>query len=83
MTRRRPDAALGVTGEPLLALPSADPPIDMDADLRPEKTQRSGWLVHSCPYRAYYRRWSASWRRKRSCVRGRSRVAALQDAFIE
>ena len=56
------DAALGVANElsRLLALPSADPPIDMDADLRPEG--RNGPVARSlASYQAYYRRWSASW----------------------
>ncbi|OON71571.1 bifunctional [glutamine synthetase] adenylyltransferase/[glutamine synthetase]-adenylyl-L-tyrosine phosphorylase [Streptomyces tsukubensis] len=44
----------------LLQLPSADPPLLVDADLRPEG--RSGPLVRSLPsYAAYYRRWSLTW----------------------
>ncbi len=44
----------------LLTLPSADPPLEMDADLRPEG--RNGPLVRSiASYAAYYRRWSAPW----------------------
>lgn len=44
----------------LLQLPSADPPLLIDADLRPEG--RSGPLVRTIPsYAAYYRRWSLTW----------------------
>ncbi|MFD3562074.1 bifunctional [glutamine synthetase] adenylyltransferase/[glutamine synthetase]-adenylyl-L-tyrosine phosphorylase [Streptomyces sp. NPDC058686] len=44
----------------LLALPSADPPLLIDADLRPEG--KSGPLVRSLKsYEAYYRRWSLVW----------------------
>ncbi|MER6392176.1 bifunctional [glutamine synthetase] adenylyltransferase/[glutamine synthetase]-adenylyl-L-tyrosine phosphorylase [Streptomyces sp. NPDC059382] len=44
----------------LLQLPSADPPLLIDADLRPEG--RSGPLVRTLPsYAAYYRRWSLTW----------------------
>ena len=44
----------------LLSLPSADPPVDIDADLRPEG--RNGPLVRSlASYAAYYQRWSAPW----------------------
>ncbi|MFF2507175.1 bifunctional [glutamine synthetase] adenylyltransferase/[glutamine synthetase]-adenylyl-L-tyrosine phosphorylase [Streptomyces sp. NPDC058067] len=44
----------------LLALPSADPPLLIDADLRPEG--KSGPLVRSLrSYEAYYRRWSLVW----------------------
>lgn len=40
--------------------PSEDPPIDIDADLRPEGKQ--GPLVRSLDsYAAYYERWSAPW----------------------
>lgn len=44
----------------LLALPSADPPLLIDADLRPEG--KSGPLVRTLKsYDAYYRRWSLVW----------------------
>ncbi len=44
----------------LLSLPSADPPLEIDAGLRPEG--RSGPLVRSlASYAAYYRRWSEPW----------------------
>jgi glutamate-ammonia-ligase adenylyltransferase len=44
----------------LLMAPSGDPPLDIDADLRPEGKQ--GPLVRSLgSYAAYYDRWSATW----------------------
>ncbi|MDJ1133578.1 bifunctional [glutamine synthetase] adenylyltransferase/[glutamine synthetase]-adenylyl-L-tyrosine phosphorylase [Streptomyces iconiensis] len=44
----------------LLQLPTADPPLVIDADLRPEG--KSGALVRSLSsYAAYYRRWSLVW----------------------
>ena len=44
----------------LLTLPAPDPPMLIDADLRPEG--RSGALVRSlASYRAYYERWSLTW----------------------
>ncbi|MFD4757722.1 bifunctional [glutamine synthetase] adenylyltransferase/[glutamine synthetase]-adenylyl-L-tyrosine phosphorylase [Streptomyces sp. NPDC058439] len=44
----------------LLQLPSADPPLMIDADLRPEG--KSGPLVRTLKsYEAYYRRWSLVW----------------------
>jgi len=44
----------------LLRLPSTDPPLVVDADLRPEG--KSGTLVRSLEsYDAYYRRWSRPW----------------------
>ncbi|MFB6678493.1 bifunctional [glutamine synthetase] adenylyltransferase/[glutamine synthetase]-adenylyl-L-tyrosine phosphorylase [Streptomyces sp. NPDC056390] len=44
----------------LLALPSADPPLLIDADLRPEG--KSGPVVRTLKsYEAYYRRWSLVW----------------------
>jgi glutamate-ammonia-ligase adenylyltransferase len=44
----------------LLELPTADPPLLIDADLRPEG--KSGPLVRSLKsYEAYYRRWSLVW----------------------
>ncbi|MGW0145166.1 bifunctional [glutamine synthetase] adenylyltransferase/[glutamine synthetase]-adenylyl-L-tyrosine phosphorylase [Streptomyces sp. NPDC003333] len=44
----------------LLQIPSADPPLLIDADLRPEG--KSGPLVRTLKsYAAYYRRWSLGW----------------------
>jgi glutamate-ammonia-ligase adenylyltransferase len=44
----------------LLMAPSGDPPLDVDADLRPEGKQ--GPLVRSlASYAAYYDRWSVAW----------------------
>ncbi|MEU6812751.1 bifunctional [glutamine synthetase] adenylyltransferase/[glutamine synthetase]-adenylyl-L-tyrosine phosphorylase [Streptomyces sp. NPDC046831] len=44
----------------LLQIPSADPPLLIDADLRPEG--RSGPMVRTLKsYEAYYRRWSLVW----------------------
>ena len=44
----------------MLAAPSADPPLEVDADLRPDG--RNGPLVRSLDaYRAYYAQWSAVW----------------------
>jgi len=47
----------------LLALPAPDPPLVVDADLRPEG--RQGPLVRSlASYIEYYRRWGAVWERQ-------------------
>lgn len=44
----------------LLQLPTSDPPLPIDADLRPEG--KSGPLVRTlASYEAYYRRWSLVW----------------------
>ncbi len=44
----------------LLALPAPDPPVQLDAALRPEG--RNGPLVRTlASYRAYYLRWSSPW----------------------
>jgi [glutamine synthetase] adenylyltransferase / [glutamine synthetase]-adenylyl-L-tyrosine phosphorylase len=44
----------------LLGTPSPDPPLVIDADLRPEG--RNGPLVRTCEsYRAYYAKWSEIW----------------------
>jgi len=44
----------------MLAVPGADPPVVVDADLRPEG--KSGPLVRTlASYAAYYRRWSSTW----------------------
>ncbi|MFG2677793.1 bifunctional [glutamine synthetase] adenylyltransferase/[glutamine synthetase]-adenylyl-L-tyrosine phosphorylase [Streptomyces sp. NPDC048392] len=60
--REAGDAANKVVTEMrrLLQVPSADPPLLIDADLRPEG--RSGPLVRTLKsYAAYYRRWSLGW----------------------
>lgn len=60
--REAGDAANKVVSEMrrLLQVPSADPPLLIDADLRPEG--RSGPLVRTLKsYEAYYRRWSLGW----------------------
>ncbi|MFC8067786.1 bifunctional [glutamine synthetase] adenylyltransferase/[glutamine synthetase]-adenylyl-L-tyrosine phosphorylase [Streptomyces sp. NPDC057293] len=62
--REAGDAANKVVAElrRLLQVPSADPPLLIDADLRPEG--RSGPLVRTLKsYEAYYRRWSLVWER--------------------
>nr|MCU0298087.1 bifunctional [glutamine synthetase] adenylyltransferase/[glutamine synthetase]-adenylyl-L-tyrosine phosphorylase [Candidatus Nanopelagicales bacterium] len=79
------DVALGVANElrRLLALPSDDPPIEMDADLRPEG--RNGPLVRSlASYAAYYARWSSAWEAQ-ALLRARPVAGspALQGAFLE
>ena len=56
------EAAHAVVGElrRLLSVPSPDPPLGVDADLRPEG--RQGPLVRSlASYAAYYERWSHVW----------------------
>ncbi|WP_330304076.1 MULTISPECIES: bifunctional [glutamine synthetase] adenylyltransferase/[glutamine synthetase]-adenylyl-L-tyrosine phosphorylase [unclassified Streptomyces] len=67
----------------LLQIPSADPPLLIDADLRPEG--KSGPLVRTLnSYEAYYRRWSLVWE---SQALLRAEVVAgdvdLGDRFIE
>ncbi|MGW5093068.1 bifunctional [glutamine synthetase] adenylyltransferase/[glutamine synthetase]-adenylyl-L-tyrosine phosphorylase [Streptomyces nodosus] len=60
--REAADAANRVVAEMrrLLQIPSTDPPLLIDADLRPEG--KSGPLVRSLTsYAAYYRRWSLVW----------------------
>jgi glutamate-ammonia-ligase adenylyltransferase len=60
--RAASEAAQAVVGElrRLLAVPSADPPLAVDADLRPEG--RQGPLVRTlASYQAYYERWSHVW----------------------
>jgi glutamate-ammonia-ligase adenylyltransferase len=60
--RQAADAAHAVAVElrRLLALPVPDPPLIVDADLRPEG--RQGPLTRTlAAYRGYYRRWSAPW----------------------
>jgi glutamate-ammonia-ligase adenylyltransferase len=56
------DAAMAVAQglRKMLAAPADDPPLDVDADLRPEG--RNGPLVRTFgAYRAYYEKWSAVW----------------------
>jgi len=56
------DAAMAIANElrRLLTAPSPDPPLEIDADLRPEG--RQGPLVRSlASYAAYYERWSSPW----------------------
>ncbi|MFD9005597.1 bifunctional [glutamine synthetase] adenylyltransferase/[glutamine synthetase]-adenylyl-L-tyrosine phosphorylase [Streptomyces sp. NPDC059582] len=60
--REATDAANKVVSEMrrLLQIPSADPPLLIDADLRPEG--KSGPMVRTLKsYEAYYRRWSLIW----------------------
>ncbi|MDP9393720.1 MAG: bifunctional [glutamine synthetase] adenylyltransferase/[glutamine synthetase]-adenylyl-L-tyrosine phosphorylase, partial [Actinomycetota bacterium] len=60
--RAATEAAHAVANElrRLLALPAPDPPLTVDADLRPEG--RQGPLVRSlASYAAYYARWSSVW----------------------
>ncbi|MFH9575580.1 bifunctional [glutamine synthetase] adenylyltransferase/[glutamine synthetase]-adenylyl-L-tyrosine phosphorylase [Streptomyces sp. NPDC017454] len=62
--REAADAAGKVVAEMrrLLQVPSADPPLLIDTDLRPEG--KSGPLVRTLKsYEAYYRRWSLVWER--------------------
>ncbi|MTE18770.1 bifunctional [glutamine synthetase] adenylyltransferase/[glutamine synthetase]-adenylyl-L-tyrosine phosphorylase [Streptomyces sp. TRM43335] len=62
--REASEAAFAVANEMrrLLQLPSSDPPLTIDADLRPEG--RSGPLVRTlASYEVYYRRWSQVWER--------------------
>jgi len=60
--RRAAEAARRIFEEArrLLSLPSTEPPLEIDADLRPEG--RQGPLVRTlASYAAYYRRWSQPW----------------------
>jgi [glutamine synthetase] adenylyltransferase / [glutamine synthetase]-adenylyl-L-tyrosine phosphorylase len=60
--RRAAEAAHAVANElrRMLGEPGADPPMVVDADLRPEG--KSGPLVRTlASYEAYYRRWSSTW----------------------
>ncbi len=77
-------AGTGVANElqRLLSLPSADPPIDLDADLRPEG--RNGPVARSlASYAAYYKRWSAAWEAQ-ALLRARPVAGSppLQDDFV-
>ncbi|QDQ11191.1 bifunctional [glutamine synthetase] adenylyltransferase/[glutamine synthetase]-adenylyl-L-tyrosine phosphorylase [Streptomyces spectabilis] len=67
----------------LLQLPSADPPLLIDADLRPEG--KSGPLVRTLKsYAAYYRRWSLVWE-SQALLRAEPVAGdeGLGEAFIE
>ncbi|MFB6776293.1 bifunctional [glutamine synthetase] adenylyltransferase/[glutamine synthetase]-adenylyl-L-tyrosine phosphorylase [Streptomyces sp. NPDC056352] len=67
----------------LLQLPTADPPLIIDADLRPEG--KSGPLVRTLKsYDAYYRRWSLVWE-SQALLRAELMAgdADLGRAFIE
>lgn len=66
----------------LLQLPTADPPLLIDADLRPEG--KSGPMVRTLPsYEAYYRRWSLVWE-SQALLRARPMAGDqdLADRFI-
>ena len=65
------DAAFAVANElrRLLMVPSPDPPLEIDADLRPEGKQ--GQLSRSlASFASYYQRWSSTWERQ-ALVRAR------------
>ncbi|MFF0554916.1 bifunctional [glutamine synthetase] adenylyltransferase/[glutamine synthetase]-adenylyl-L-tyrosine phosphorylase [Streptomyces sp. NPDC004266] len=67
----------------LLQLPTADPPLLIDADLRPEG--KNGPLVRSLKsYEAYYRRWSLVWE-SQALLRAAPMAGdqELADRFIE
>jgi glutamate-ammonia-ligase adenylyltransferase len=67
----------------MLQLPTADPPLLIDADLRPEG--RNGPLVRTlASYEAYYRRWSLTWE-SQALLRARPMAgdAELGAAFVE
>ncbi|MFJ8075776.1 bifunctional [glutamine synthetase] adenylyltransferase/[glutamine synthetase]-adenylyl-L-tyrosine phosphorylase [Streptomyces sp. NPDC096176] len=67
----------------LLQLPTADPPLLIDADLRPEG--RNGPLVRTlASYRAYYHRWSLVWE-SQALLRALPMAGdlPLAEAFIE
>jgi glutamate-ammonia-ligase adenylyltransferase len=67
----------------LLGAPSPDPPLVVDADLRPEG--RSGPLVRTLDsYRAYYAQWSETWEAQ-ALLRARPLAGdvRLGDRFIE
>ncbi|MEU1231925.1 bifunctional [glutamine synthetase] adenylyltransferase/[glutamine synthetase]-adenylyl-L-tyrosine phosphorylase [Streptomyces sp. NPDC005828] len=67
----------------LLQLPTADPPLLIDADLRPEG--KSGPLVRTLKsYGAYYRRWSLVWE-SQALLRAAPMAGdqELADRFIE
>ena len=56
-------SSVAETVREMLGAPSADPPLQVDADLRPEG--RGGPLVRTLDsYRAYYARWGEVWERQ-------------------
>lgn len=66
----------------LLATPGTEPPLTIDADLRPEG--RNGALVRSIRgYEQYYERWSLTWE-SQALLRARPFAgdAGLRDAFV-
>ena len=70
----------------LLSAPAPDPPLLLDADLRPEG--RQGPLVRSlAAYRSYYRRWARVWEAqallRARFVAGDAELGAEFDALIE
>jgi len=78
------DAAHAIANElrALLARPAPDPPLLVDADLRPEG--RQGPLVRTlASYQAYYARWSAGWEAQ-ALLRARfiAGDAALGERFM-
>jgi glutamate-ammonia-ligase adenylyltransferase len=67
----------------LLGRPGGDPPVQVDANLRPEG--RDGPLVRSlASYASYYRRWSSIWERQ-ALLRARPSAGdvALGERFVE
>lgn len=78
-------AALAVanTMRTLLSQPNPDPPLGIDADLRPEG--RNGPLVRTlASYAAYYARWSSAWEAQ-ALLRARPLTGdpVLQAAFLD
>ncbi|QBI53753.1 bifunctional [glutamine synthetase] adenylyltransferase/[glutamine synthetase]-adenylyl-L-tyrosine phosphorylase [Streptomonospora litoralis] len=70
----------------LLEMPAVDPPLHLDADLRPEG--RSGAMVRTLDsYAAYYRRWSSPWESQallRACpIAGDMEVGARFTEIID
>jgi glutamate-ammonia-ligase adenylyltransferase len=79
-------AALAEELRRLLMSPSGDPPVDIDADLRPEG--RQGPLVRSLgSYAAYYERWSATWEAqallRAEVVAGDARLGAAFVSLVD
>jgi glutamate-ammonia-ligase adenylyltransferase len=70
----------------LLGAPSQDPPLQVDADLRPEG--RQGPLVRTLDsYRAYYRQWAEIWEKqallRARFIAGDAALGAEFEALIE
>ncbi len=70
----------------LLGAPSQDPPLQVDADLRPEG--RQGPLVRTLDsYRAYYRQWAEIWEKqallRARFIAGDAELGADFEALIE